>query len=138
MLLIWTIDGSDRNRPYALDPVDFVRSASAVQVGIARIDVAARTLVESRYGGDDDTVEVVAEPTPGVRCTITSGYGRPLDDRTLPVAEKLGDGQGTRTEWRRDRAGTKWQAGVDATDTVTISCDDADVARELATSARFP
>lgn len=139
MILVWAVDAGGDNRPYALDPARFAESAPAVQVGIARLDIPARTVVETRYGISDDEVQLVTEAAPGVQCTITSGYSRTIDDPPLPIAEPLDNGQATPTGWRRDEAGTRWQAQVnETTDTLTISCDAADAARNLAVGARFP
>lgn len=136
-VLVWKLDAnSAENRLLAM-----TRDAdlSAVQVGLGAVPVPDSYQVSDTSGSgeatDTEDVRVVLSADSGDSCTITSSYrgmGGPGLDQPVPETLQSND---VPTRWLRSEDDRTWQTDPTTSDRFEISCDDAQVARNLAQNA---
>lgn len=135
-IFVWGLDAAAREN--VLTGLDLDRLAARpgrVQVGIGTVELPERwRVVEAAYRPTHDQVVVDIEELDGGHCTVTSGYGEGMAAGGI---EETIHNDGRPTTWFRDASGRAWRTEATSSDLFTVSCDDPEAGRAIATAASF-
>jgi hypothetical protein len=124
----------------AIDLDRLATNPERLQVGVATLPTpSGYTLRDTSFTGEapmgSDDVRVVLGDSSGDSCTLTSSYGSTTNTIKNAVTESLVN-DGVPHPWQRNATGTSWRSETSPgdIDSVTVACDAAATAREIATS----
>jgi hypothetical protein len=137
--LLVVIGRTDQNALFVFDPTVLATNPRRIQVGVARVDVPpGYTFVDAERASAGTAEKVTAELTAGdgSACTVSSGYFVDSTDPNATVPETT-TVDGRPQSWVRTPASTSWTTNATGTDSVTITCTQADAATAVVHSVSF-